>query len=119
MEERRKSKRLEMGGKLIMKPLGATDGSGESVSIEVVDCSRHGLGFITDRHLTMGDNYEAYLTIWTKEVLHVFIQIVRGEKKETEGEVFHYGSVFIGMPEAERQRISVYETVQDYTSEDN
>ena len=115
MEERRKSKRLEMGGKLIMKPLGG-GADAESVTIEVVDCSRHGLGFITDRHLTMGDNYEAYLEIWTKEVLHVFLQIVRGEKKKDE-EIFNYGYVFIGMPEAERQRISVYETVQDHTKD--
>lgn len=113
MEDRRKSKRLELIGKLIIKPLGNSD-PGESVTIDVMDCSRHGLGFISDRHLTLGDNYEAYLTIWTKEVLHIFIQIVRGEKRDTD---FSYGSVFIGMPEAERQRIAVYETVQDQAAD--
>ncbi|MBR0163465.1 MAG: PilZ domain-containing protein [Lachnospiraceae bacterium] len=112
-EERRKSKRLELTSKLIIRPLGASKDNPESVTITVVDCSRHGLGFSSDRHLTIGDNYEAYLTIWTKEVLHVFLQIVRGEKKADD--LFSYGSVFIGMPEAERQRISVYETVQDFT----
>ncbi|MBQ4416662.1 MAG: PilZ domain-containing protein [Lachnospiraceae bacterium] len=114
MEDRRKSKRIDLLGKLIIRPLGKGDNP-ESVTIDVQDCSRHGLGFVTDKHLTMGDNYEAYLTIWTKEVLHVFIQIVRGEKKENEN-IFSYGSVFIGMPDAERQRIAVYETVQDQTT---
>lgn len=112
-EERRKSKRLELKSKLIIRPLGAAGDSTEAVSITVFDCSRHGLGFTSDRHLTIGDNYEAYLTIWTKEVMHVFLQIVRGEKRSDDN--FAYGSVFIGMPEAERQRISVYETVQDFT----
>ena len=112
MQERRKSKRLDLTGKLIIKPLGQAD-SAESVTIDVADCSRHGLGFVTDKHLVMGDNYEAYLTIWTKEVLHVFIQIVRGEKKD-DGTIA-YGSTFIGMPDAERQRIAVYETVQEQT----
>ena len=110
MEDRRKSKRIDLLGKLIIRPLGKGDNP-ESVTIDVQDCSRHGLGFVTDKHLTMGDNYEAYLTIWTKEVLHVFIQIVRGEKNDVG---FNYGSIFIGMPEAERQRISVYETVEDF-----
>ena len=112
MQERRKSKRLDLAGKLIIKPIGQTD-SPESVTIDVADCSRHGLGFVTEKHLVMGDNYEAYLTIWTKEVLHVFIQIVRGEKRD-DGTIA-YGSVFIGMPDAERQRIAVYETVQEQT----
>lgn len=110
MQERRKSKRLALEGKLIIKPLGKGD-SPESVTIDIANCSRHGLGFDSDRQLTLGDNYEAYLTIWTKEVLHVFIQIVRGEKNDVG---FNYGSIFIGMPEAERQRISVYETVEDF-----
>lgn len=113
MEERRKSKRLELLGKLIIKPLSGAS-QPESVTIEIVNCSRHGLGFDCDRQLTLGDNYEAYLTIWTKEVLHVFIQIVRGEKSDVG---FNYGSIFIGMPEAERQRISVYETVEDFKDE--
>ena len=115
MEERRKSKRLDLVGKLIIKPLGQTD-SPESVTIDVADCSRHGIGFATDKHLVMGDNYEAYLTIWTREVLHVFIQIVRGEKADGG---FNYGSIFIGMPEAERQRIAVYETIQEQQSAGN
>ncbi len=115
-EERRKSKRLGLSGKLVIKALD--QGSvPSSVALEIVNCSRHGLGFICDRQLTLGNNYEAYLTIWTSEVLHVFLQIVRGEQLESG---FMYGCIFIGMPDADRQRIAVYETVEDMVPhEDN
>ena len=110
MDERRKNKRLMLQGKIAIKPIGG--GSMESVPINITDCSRAGLGFITDKKLVIGDNYEAYLTIWTKEVLHVFMKVVRSE--DVEGG-FLYGCLFIGMPETDRQRISIYETISRVT----
>ena len=106
MEERRRNKRLLLQGKIAIKPIGG--GSMESVPISITDCSRTGLGFITDKKLVTGDNYEAYLTIWTKEVLYIFIKVVRSE--EVEGG-YSYGCLFIGMTETERQRIGIYETI--------
>jgi hypothetical protein len=58
----------------------------------------------------MGAVYEAYLTIWTKEVIHAFIEIVRIEKVE---EGYEFGGLFIGMPEVDLQRIEVYNIVND------
>jgi hypothetical protein len=58
----------------------------------------------------MGAVYEAYLTIWTKEVIHAFIEIVRIEKIENG---YNYGGLFIGMPECDLQRIDVYNIVSD------
>ena len=58
----------------------------------------------------MGAVYEAYLTIWTKEVIHAFIEIVRIEKNM---DTYEYGGLFIGMPEVDLQRIEVYNTVAD------
>ena len=113
MEERRKYKRLDLDGELIMSPIGSTD-EPEAVAISVINCSRAGMGFQSDLQLIMGDNYECNLTIWTKEVLHVFIKIVRGTALE---DSYEYGAIFIGMPEYDRQRISVYETVQDTLEE--
>ncbi|MCR4902280.1 MAG: PilZ domain-containing protein [Butyrivibrio sp.] len=110
MEERRKSKRLGLTGELILNPLSGSNP--ETISIEITDASKSGLGFTTDKHLTIGDIYEANLTIWTKEVLHVFMQITRGS--EIEGG-FSYGAFFIGMPDADAQRITAYETVQELT----
>ena len=63
----------------------------------------------TAYRLMIADIYEASLTIWTKETLVVFLQIVRSEKLE---EGYKYGCIFIGMPDTDRKRIEVYETVE-------
>uniref|UniRef100_UPI0020C57856 hypothetical protein n=1 Tax=Salmonella enterica TaxID=28901 RepID=UPI0020C57856 len=60
--------------------------------------------------LFIGEVYESFLTIWTKEVLHAFLQIVRIEMK---GDKFLYGATFVGMPEMEASRIEVYQTIHD------
>ncbi|MDC7294052.1 MULTISPECIES: PilZ domain-containing protein [unclassified Butyrivibrio] len=109
MEERRKNKRLELTGELILNQLGG-NGEAKTARIDIHDCSRDGLGFNCSNQLVIGDNYEANLTIWTKEVLHVFVQIVRAVKLE---DTFNYGGIFIGMPDADKMRIEVYETVKD------
>ncbi|MCQ2520318.1 MAG: PilZ domain-containing protein [Lachnospiraceae bacterium] len=110
MEEKRRNKRTELLSKLVLKRL---DGSGvEEVGIEVNDVSKTGVGFCATKPLTIGAVYEAYLTIWTKEVLHAFIEIVRIEKQ---GDKFCYGGIFIGMPEMDSARIEVYQTVEDET----
>ena len=41
-------------------------------------------------------------------MLHTFIEIVRIEKK---GDIFNYGSTFVGMPGMDASRISIYDTV--------
>ena len=113
MEDKRKNKRLELAGEILLKELG---GSGEAApaQIEIHDCSTDGLGFTTDAQLTIGNNYEANLTLWNKDKIHVFVQIVRASK---EGDLFHYGGIFIGMPDTDKMRIQVYETVKDQLKE--
>ena len=113
MEERRKYRRLDLEGELLMKPIDE-NGDVTPVAISIIDCSRGGMGFQSDQQLVMGDNYEANLTIWTKEVIHVFIKIVRGTMME---DSYSYGAIFVGMPEYDRQRIAVYETVQETLGE--
>ena len=105
MDERRKTKRTELTSRLIVKRL---DNSGvDEVAIEITDVSKTGVGFTSTRPLEIGAVYEGYLTIWTKEVLHAFFEIVRIVKKE---DCFEYGAIFIGMPEMEANRIEVYQT---------
>ena len=113
MEDKRKHKRLELDGEILLKEIGGT-GDAVPTQIEITDCSSDGLGFTTDAQLTIGHNYEANLKLWTKEVLHVFLQIVRASKDESG---FHYGAIFIGMPDADKMRIQVYETVEDQLKE--
>ena len=107
MEDRRKNKRIELESCLIIKRLDNA-ASSEEVSIDIIDVSRTGVGFTCDKPLQIGAVYEAFLTIWTKEGLHAFIEIVRIVKED---ETYSYGGIFIGMPEMDAARIEVYDTV--------
>lgn len=109
MEDRRKKKRTELEAALTLKRLDRE--GGEEASIRVVDVSKTGVGFLCPSILTIGAVYEGKLTIWTKEVLHVFLEIVRIEKVE---EGFCYGASFVGMSEMDLARIEVYQTVEDH-----
>ncbi len=108
MQERRRSKRTELQSKLVMKRL---DEKGEKeVNIEIRDISKSGVGFTCSEPLSIGAVYESYLTIWTKEVIHAFLQIVRIEMT---GKEYLYGASFVGMPEMDASRIEVYQTIND------
>lgn len=97
-----------MTSKLLVKRL---DGDGQhEVGVDIKNVSKTGIGFYCDELLDMGAVYEAYLTIWTKEVIHAFIEIVRIEK---DMDTYEYGGLFIGMPEIDLQRIDVYNTVME------
>ncbi len=109
MEERRKNKRTVMNSRLLIKRLDNEEKHIE-VDIEILDVSKSGVGFKADQLLKIGEVYESYLTIWTKEVLHAFLQIVR---IELQGEDYVYGAVFIGMPEMDASRIEIYQTLHN------
>lgn len=108
MEERRKSRRTDLQSKLLVRRLDS--GRQEEIGVDVKDVSKTGIGFYCDEILDMGAVYEAYLTIWTKEVIHAFIEIVRIEKVV---DTYEFGGLFIGMPEIDLQRIDVYNVVSD------
>lgn len=110
MEERRKNRRLALSSKLLIKRLD-TDQPPKEVNIDVSDVSKTGVGFTCSEALEIGAVYEVFLTLWTKEVLHCFLQIVRIELKEENQ--YSYGSIFIGMSEAEASRIETYSTIEN------
>lgn len=111
MEERRKNRRTAMESRILIKRLDAAGEDGKTeVAIEITDVSKTGVGFVSDEILQIGQVYESLLTIWTKEVLHAFLQIVR---IELSGSRYEYGAVFIGMPEVDASRIEVYQTIHD------
>lgn len=114
ISERRKNKRIELESKLILKRLDGIDEKAEEVAIEVIDVSKTGMGFNCTIPLEIGAVYEAHLTIWTKETIHAFVEIVRIEKLDN---VFKYGCIFIGMPEMDMARIAIYETISSEMSE--
>jgi hypothetical protein len=109
MDERRRNNRLELMSKIVINRL---DGSKkEEIAIEVNDVSKTGVGFQCKEALNIGAVYESYLTIWTKEIIHAFIEIVRIEKV---GQAYIYGGIFIGMPEMDASRIEIYETFESH-----
>lgn len=108
--ERRKNKRMDLEARLIIRRLDCVNDPDE-VAIEIIDVSKTGVGFNCTVPLEIGAVYEAYLTIWTKEVIHAFIEIIRISKEE---EVFKYGGIFIGMSEMDASRIEIYGRVNDH-----
>ena len=114
MEERRKNKRMELTSKLLMKRMDQR-GEAEEVNIEVTDASKTGIGFRCSAELTIGAVYESYLTIWTKEVLHAFLEITRVD--QAEDGAHDYGAIFIGMTEVDAGRIENYGTMRNMGAE--
>lgn len=108
MEDRRKSKRTELHSRLMIKRLDTEEN--KSVMIDINDVSKTGVGFVCSEVLSIGNVYESFLTIWTKEVIHAFLRIVRIEMIDGK---FHYGAVFIGMPEMDAARIETYQTLNE------
>lgn len=108
MEERRKSRRMELSSQLVIKNI--TGAAEEEVSIEVSDLSKTGIGFVCGNVLNIGTVYEAFLTIWMKEAIHVFLEIVRIDKVDENK--YRYGAVFIGMSEMDTRRIEVFDTME-------
>ena len=108
MQERRRNRRMDLTSRLILDRL---DGNSEQeVQIEIINVSKTGVGFTSQTPLEISSVYEGYLTIWTKEVIHAFIEIVRIEKKENG---YEYGGMFVGMPDLDAKRIEIYEAFED------
>lgn len=107
MDDRRKSIRTKLVSRLIVKRLDTNEN--QEVEIDVTDVSKDGVGFTAIKALKIGAVYEGFLTIWTKEVIHAFLQIVRIELLNDD--LYGYGARFVGMPEMEANRIEVYQTV--------
>ncbi len=108
MEERRRNKRMELQSKIMLKSL--TGDKPTEISIEVTAVSKSGIGFNCVKVFEIGTVYEAYLTLWTKEVIHVFLQIARIEIK---GDIYDHGAIFIGMPEMDTSKIEIYRVVSE------
>ena len=111
MQEKRRDKRLELESKIIIKRLDESSESEDTkLNIKIKDVSKSGIGFICDYALTIGSVYECTITLWTKETIHAFVEIVRIIKKDNH---FEYGGIFIGMPEMDMKRIEIYTQFQD------
>ena len=108
MDERRRRKRTDLDAHLTIKKI-----NGSSVvehEVDVTDVSISGIGFMCADELEQGSIYEGTLTIWTKEKIKVFLDIVRRIDKE---DGINYGAHFVGMPDLYKRKIGIYQTVEE------
>ena len=107
-KDRRRRKRTDLDAHLTIKKL---DGSSiEEYGIDVVDVSLSGIGFMCADELELGSIYEGTLTIWTKEKIKVFLDIVRRSEKE---DGINYGAHFVGLPDLYKRKIGIYQVVEE------
>lgn len=107
MKEKRENRRIDMECQLVVNRID--NGKEGEITIDVQDVSRNGMGFISNQALEIDSVYEAHVTIWTKEVIHTLLRIVRSTVCEGG---FLYGSVFVGLSEVDAFRIAVYDMVE-------
>lgn len=98
---------MSLSAKLLIKNMQDAPDKVEEMEIEVLDVSKTGVGFICDSPLAIGEVYETYLKIWTDEVIHAFLKVVRIE--QTKEERYICGTIFIGLSEIDASRIEVYD----------
>ena len=102
MEEKRRSRRMVLNAHLVMNPVG--ESKGEKVPVDIIDISKDGLGFSCETALAMNAIYEMDLTLWTKDVIHTFINVTRFDGKSN-----MYGATFTGMNGNDQDKIKIYE----------
>ncbi len=113
MDERRRSKRLPLNVNLEIERLTQSQGitTVKYVEVMISDLSKTGIGFTTSVPLEIGSFYNARVSIWTKETIDAVIEIVRSVKR---GDMYEYGGVFVGMPEADAVKIEIYQLFEEY-----
>ncbi|HOO28014.1 MAG TPA: PilZ domain-containing protein [Lachnospiraceae bacterium] len=104
MEEKRKNRRMELEAHLIMKRIDS--GKNEKIPVDVLNLSKTGIGFKCEKLLEINSVYEAELIIWTREIIHTFIDVTRFDNS---GDDNIYGALFIGMPESDACKIEIYD----------
>ncbi len=107
-EEKRASKRTQLGGRIQLHMIQREEAL--TVDAEIINVSRDGVGFFTSEQLLIGDCYEADLLLWTKESIKAYLKIVRAEEVENG---YNYGCTFFGMQKNELMRITIYQLLQE------
>lgn len=114
MEEKRKSKRLEMDAVLklnLLKTKKDTTGlPKEEFEVNVLNVSTGGIAFKSKEELRLNTYYDLHLVLWTKSAFDSVIEVVRMENLG--GEEILYGCRFIGMKPSQELEIQIYQVLQ-------
>lgn len=108
MDEKRKSKRYVLEAELEMERVDS--GKKKNVPVTIFDASKSGIGFICDEILEINSVYKINLKIWTGDVITSFINVIRFENS---GDDYVYGAMFIGMPDSDVSKFSIYELFEE------
>ena len=104
MAEKRKAKRLVLDAHLIMNRIDS--GKHDLIPVDILDLSTNGVGFKCPQVLELNSVYEAELTIWTKEVIHTLVNVIRFDNS---GDENVYGATFVGMTGQDSSKIAIYD----------
>lgn len=107
--ERRKSRRMDLSVAVELKQI-ANQAEKKSETVQVVNLSKSGVGFESDKELNLNECYNTEITIWTKETIPAIIKIIR---KDEENGVFTYGGLFVGMTNAQAIKIDIYDMLHE------
>lgn len=110
----RRARRIDLESTLVLKRID--NGIDEEVTIHIHDISKSGVGFSCEKELELDAVYESYITIWTKEVIHTLLKVVR---KKEDGEGCLYGSIFMGLSDIDAYRIEVYDMLEQQKMKEN
>lgn len=108
MEEKRRNKRLELNAHLIMNRIDS--GRNDLIPVKINNISVTGLGFTCKDTLEFNSTYEVEIVLWTKDVLHTFINIIRMDRMDGEN---YYGATFVGLTESEACKINIYDLFRE------
>lgn len=109
MDERRKYKRLPIELEIEVDKLFRQDNEiieGFNKSIEVVNISKTGIGFLCAQEFPLEYYFNAKIEFSEKQFFYCVIKIIRKEKV---GEGFFFGCEFVGLAEFLSKKVDEYE----------
>lgn len=116
MQERRKSNRMQIDVSIKLNSVknGEADIKRlktDEFTVEVVNLSKDGLGFLCDEKLELNTYYDTTIVLWTKETFKSIIEIVRMENYG-DGPTL-YGCRFIGIMPSDQLKIQIYDMINE------
>ena len=113
--EHRKSKRTGMNVKIKLRTIQSeeiTAASDEEIEVDVVNISKEGMGFKTQKVLAFNGLYDTVIVLSNGERFSSIIKIIRMEN-DGEPETV-YGCHFVGINGADQFKIDVFQILCEY-----
>ena len=113
--ENRSSKRTGMNVKIKLRKVQtdkATAGSEEEMEVEVVNISKDGMGFKTEKILTFNGLYDTKIILSNGERFNSIIKIVRMDNVGVPETL--YGCHFVGINGADQFKIDIFQILCDF-----